>query len=201
MNDLFKVHRRDDYEINGLPEVHEVLLSDILNLLLFRLRALLFFVELVDTFVDAVFFLAKDLLFDLVPLLLVFLVLRIELEKVRFVFRVELVRQADLVGDPVFFLDQIEFLNHARVAFELGLPNAEEVLDCVLDSPVTLALVKDAFEPFEDGNRALLGQVPQDLSAFDHEIGSHLNAVFSRVLQKQREDLEGDDFVEHLLVD
>jgi len=205
---LLEVHRRHDHEVDGTPEVHQVLLrvvDDVLRRLLVLL-GLLVRVLRIGAAVAALLAVldAQDLVGDGLPLGLVVGVLRarLRLEDVDRLLALDvLVQEVNLVRDLILLLDNVELLDDRRVVGELLATHIEDALDDVLHAPVDLALVEDVAEALEDGVVARRRQLLQAGAALLHEAHADLDGVVRDALEQQGRDVEGQQLADHLLVD
>lgn len=97
---LLEVDSRLDCQVDGLPEVDQVLLSHVHDSLFLGYRVELFLV-LLDLLESCDVLLPKDLHLDLLPLLLCLEVLRIQFEQIEVLFSCNLLLDVQLMGDLV----------------------------------------------------------------------------------------------------
>mmetsp|Transcript_103842 Transcript_103842/g.263747 ORF Transcript_103842/g.263747 Transcript_103842/m.263747 type:complete len:217 (+) Transcript_103842:529-1179(+) len=153
---LLEVERGHDHEVDGTPQIHEVLLGkvqDLLRGLLVRGLLLLRVIGVRAAVAAVVLLDAQDLGADMLPLGLVRRVLlrRLCLENVDgFLALDRVIEEVNLVGDLVLLVDEVQLLHQhgeVRILFPSDL---EEALNDVLHAPVNLALVKDVSEALID---------------------------------------------------
>lgn len=211
MTAFLKVDARHDGQVNRLAEVYQVRIRLVLNFQLLRLcRLLVVLIRLVIVVVAILLpapipLLAPALLSQNLRLgppvqLLVLLVLRIELEHVQSVHRVNLVVQVHLVRNLVLLLDQIQLVPDRRVVLEPVPAHLEQHLDHVLHPLVDARLVQDGPKLLVDGVVDARANVLEQLAHLAREPHGNLDAVVRGVAEQQHEYLDGDDFVRNELV-
>lgn len=122
-------------EINGSPQVNQILLRQIMNFLflLLLLHHLLFLQHLLFVVmhlfqVDNIL-LSQNFQFYGIPLLLCLFVERVEFKYVQVVFSCELLLEVQVVSDLVLSLDQVQLWNHTGMLFETCFADCEQVLN------------------------------------------------------------------------
>ena len=95
------------------------------------------------------------------------------------------------MSDLVLLLDQVKLLNHTWVVLEAILAHREQFLNRVLHTSLNLALVQNRSESFKNGIYSSRSCLRQHLSAFDHELGCHLDSILTCMFKEEGQNLEG----------
>ena len=201
---FFIVERGHDREVDGAAEINKIRLSEVLDLelavssrdLVLRLLLLLF----LFLFLLALFILAEDLGLDLAVTLLVLDKVGVGLEDVEPFLELELVIEADFVGNLVVVFNKVERGNHAGIIAEALLARLREHFDHVLHTHADLSFVEHRAEAVKYTLACFWCLLGEECASLAHERDRELDRVVSGLLEEQHEHLERKQFVCHPLV-
>lgn len=167
---LFEVYAGHDDQVDGLAQLHKILLRQVIDLNMFPFRRYLTYrpscsggpwLELLLSRVDLglvgdllaeslleVF--AQNFFLNFVPLALVLLELRVKLKQVAGLFELQQVIDRNVVGDLVVVFHEVELRDHAFESPEALFPHLKEPFNNVLNPLANFALLQDCSEQPKD---------------------------------------------------
>lgn len=191
VNALFEIERGHDGQVDGPTQVDEVGLGSIVDLELTLgviraftvVRARPRLAVCVGTAIIAVFVFAQDLCFDRSITLLVLEKLGVGLKDVQALLDVELIVQADSVGNLIILLNKVQRLRNARIVLKAFSTHLGKHLDHVLHTLADLAFVKDGAEAVEYAVVCFGCFFCEKGTNFAHEADCNLDTVICRLLK------------------
>jgi hypothetical protein len=146
-------------------------------------------------------FLTQDLRLEFPVQFFIRFPLRIELEDVRPLFRVQCILQTGRMCDLIFLFHKVQLFFQCRVVLVFVFPDLKQHFNHVLHSLVDICLVEDTPELIVDCKRDLRVHLFHVLANFLRQPNCNLHTVVRRLVQKQEQYLSSKHFVSYLLVD
>lgn len=126
--------------------------------------------------------------------------LRIVLEYIEAVLRVNLIVQADAMRDLVFLFYQVQLFANRWVVLVLILAHLEQHFNHILNPLVDIRLMQDVPEPVKDQKSNRRTHLLHVLADLPRQTNGDFDAVVGRLVQQQLQDLSRQDLVNDLLV-
>lgn len=191
-------------QINGAAQVDEVGIRLIFD---FQLPFFLFIVIILAAIIRTTFIFftlvtfAKDFGLEFLVGFFILLIVGVKFEDVEPILYIDLVVQTRIVRDLIVLFDKVQFIFDGRKVFVLILSNLKEYFNHVLYALVDVGFVKDVSELVVNRHRDLCLEFFQVLANFLHQTNRYFDTVIRGFLQKKKQYLRSQVFMDDLLVD
>ena len=112
----------------------------------------------------------------------------------------KLIIKTDIVRNLVLLLDQVQLRHHTGVIFEVLLSYLEQLFNRVLNSSFDLAIMENVSESLKDCIDTCWGGFCKYLATINEKFSSQFNRVFGWLFKVESKNLEGQQFMNDLLV-